>query len=58
MLSILIFHRVLAVKDELIPDLPDVVEFEQQMKWVRRWFNVLPLATAVEHCSRVDPCAR
>jgi len=47
-LSILIFHRVLAAKDQLIPDSPDVVEFEQQMKWVRRWFNVLPLATAVE----------
>jgi len=47
-LSILIFHRVLPVKDELIPDLPDVLEFERKMLWVRRWFNVLPLSGAID----------
>ena len=47
-LSILIFHRVLAVSDPLIPDLPTSAEFEANMRWVRDWFNVLPLAEAVE----------
>jgi len=47
-LSILIFHRVLSVKDELLPDLPDALEFERKMLWIRRWFNVLPLSTAVD----------
>lgn len=47
-LSILIFHRVLPAKDELMPDLPDVVEFERMMLWTRNWFNVLPLSNAVE----------
>src|SRR5262245_33713801 len=47
-LSILIFHRVLPAKDELLPDLPDAAEFERKMCWVRRWFNVLPLGGAIE----------
>lgn len=47
-LSILIFHRVLATKDELLPDLPDAFEFERKMLWIRRWFNVLPLSSAVD----------
>jgi peptidoglycan/xylan/chitin deacetylase (PgdA/CDA1 family) len=47
-LSILIFHRVLAAKDTLLPDLPDAAEFEQSMSWVRQWFNVLPLRDAVQ----------
>lgn len=47
-LSILIFHRVLAVPDPLFPDLPDVAAFETRMRWVRDWFNVLPLAQAIE----------
>ena len=46
-LSILIFHRVLAQHDPLNPDEPDVAEFEARMRWVRAWFNVLPLADAV-----------
>ena len=47
-LSILIFHRVLAAPDPLFPDLPDVAEFEARMRWVRDWFNVLPLAQAID----------
>jgi peptidoglycan/xylan/chitin deacetylase (PgdA/CDA1 family) len=47
-LSILIFHRVLARPDPLSPDEPDVVEFEAQMRWVRSWFNVLPLGAAID----------
>lgn len=47
-LSILIFHRVLPQPDPLAPDEPDATAFEEQMRWVRNWFNVLPLAEAVE----------
>lgn len=47
-LSILIFHRVLATPDALAPDEPDTIRFEAQMRWVREWFNVLPLSDAVD----------
>lgn len=47
-LTILIFHRVLAHPDPLLPDEPDRSEFEARMRWVKRWFNVLPLEDAVE----------
>jgi peptidoglycan/xylan/chitin deacetylase (PgdA/CDA1 family) len=46
-LSILIFHRVLAERDPLSPDEPDAERFETQMRWVRDWFNVMPLSQAV-----------
>ncbi|GHT94308.1 polysaccharide deacetylase [Betaproteobacteria bacterium] len=46
-LSVLIFHRVLAAPDPLLPDEPDVVRFDVLMRWVSRWFNVLPLDQAV-----------
>ena len=46
-LTVLIFHRVLQVVDPLRIGVPDVVGFEQRMRWVRRWFNVIPLADAV-----------
>ncbi len=46
-LSILIFHRVLPQADPLFDDIPDAARFEEQMRWVGRWFNVLPLAEAV-----------
>jgi len=46
-LSILIFHRVLAQADPLFPELPTAAVFEQHMRWVKRWFNVLPLSKAV-----------
>lgn len=47
-LSILIFHRVLAEPDPLFVDLPDAAAFEQRMRWVRAWFNVMPLPEAIE----------
>jgi peptidoglycan/xylan/chitin deacetylase (PgdA/CDA1 family) len=47
-LSILIFHRVLPAPDPLFGDIPDAARFEQEMRWVTRWFNVLPLADAVD----------
>lgn len=46
-LSILIFHRVLPAADPLLPELPTAAEFETTMRWVRAWFNVLPLPQAV-----------
>jgi peptidoglycan/xylan/chitin deacetylase (PgdA/CDA1 family) len=46
-LSILIFHRVLPKLDPLFDDTPDAARFEQQLQWVSRWFNVLPLSEAV-----------
>lgn len=45
-LSILIFHRVLAQPDALSPDEPDLNRFEQELRWISRWFNVLPLDEA------------
>ncbi|HEX6707564.1 MAG TPA: polysaccharide deacetylase family protein [Albitalea sp.] len=47
-LSILIFHRVLPQSDPLQPDEPDAAEFETRMRWIKAWFNVLPLAQAVD----------
>ena len=47
-LSIMIFHRVLPQPDQLFPDDLDARAFETQMRWVRSWFNVLPLDAAVE----------
>lgn len=47
-LSVLIFHRVLAAHDPLQPGEPTVEEFERQLRWVKAWFNVLPLADAIQ----------
>lgn len=46
-LSILIYHRVLAIQDPLLPDIPDRLDFERQMIFIRRYFNVLSLGEAV-----------
>lgn len=46
-LSVLIYHRVLAVPDPLLPNEPAADEFERTMKWVRDAFNVIPLAEGV-----------
>lgn len=51
-LSILIFHRVLEAPDPLFPDLPDAVAFERMMRWVKAWFNVLPLTEAAVRLER------
>lgn len=47
-LNILIFHRVLSAPDALCPDAIDAVRFEAQLRWLRSWFEVLPLADAVQ----------
>lgn len=47
-LSILIFHRVLATPDPLLPDEPDATRFEELMRWVGGWFTVLPLPEAID----------
>ena len=47
-LSILIFHRVLAEPDPLFPEVPTAADFEARMRWVRAWFNVLPLGAAID----------
>ena len=46
-LSVLIYHRVPAEKDELLSDEPDATEFESTMRWVKSTFNVIPLADGV-----------
>lgn len=47
-LAVLIFHRVLATKDDLLPYEPDAAEFSALMSLASRCFNVLPLTEAVE----------
>jgi peptidoglycan/xylan/chitin deacetylase (PgdA/CDA1 family) len=46
-LSVLIFHRVLAQPDSLFPEEVDAQRFESLCRWLRSWFNVLPLDEAV-----------
>lgn len=46
-LSILIYHRVLAAPDPLLPDLPDVATFDRHLRLLKRCFRVLPLSTAI-----------
>ena len=50
-LSTLIFHRVLAAPDPLLPDEPNAAEFEHRMRWLQRHFNVIPLADAAARLS-------
>jgi peptidoglycan/xylan/chitin deacetylase (PgdA/CDA1 family) len=47
-LSILIYHRVLARPDPLFPDEIDAQRFEQQLRYLKANFNLLPLCDAVE----------
>ncbi|MDD5297582.1 MAG: polysaccharide deacetylase family protein [Rhodocyclaceae bacterium] len=46
-LSVLIFHRVVQVRDPLFPLEPDAAEFAAKLSLVKRWFNVLPLDEAI-----------
>lgn len=46
-LSVLIFHRVRPTIDPLFPGEPDALRFEQQLRWVKGWFQVLPLPEAI-----------
>jgi peptidoglycan/xylan/chitin deacetylase (PgdA/CDA1 family) len=45
-LSILIFHRVLPAPDPLFSDLPDRARFDEILRWLAAWFNILPLDDA------------
>ena len=47
-LSIFVFHRVLPAPDPLFPDVPDAQRFSTILRWLKRWFNVLPLDEAVK----------
>ncbi|GJJ03150.1 polysaccharide deacetylase [Duganella rhizosphaerae] len=47
-LSILVYHRVLAQADPLLPELPDVRLFDRHMALLKRCFRVLPLSRASE----------
>ncbi|MCY4756637.1 polysaccharide deacetylase family protein [Pelomonas aquatica] len=46
-LTVLIFHRVLREPDPLFPDEVDAARFDELLAWVKSWFNVLPLDTAI-----------
>ena len=46
-LSILIFHRVLPALDPLFPGEQYASRFDEMLRWVGRWFRVLPLDEAV-----------
>ncbi len=48
-LPILIFHRVLARTDALLPDEPDAVRFDKLMHHVSRCYRVLTLGDAITH---------
>ncbi|ENO90594.1 polysaccharide deacetylase family protein [Thauera linaloolentis] len=57
-LSILIFHRVLTEPDPLFPGEVDRQRFDELMRWVAGWFNVLPLDEAVGRLERGELPAR
>jgi peptidoglycan/xylan/chitin deacetylase (PgdA/CDA1 family) len=47
-LLVLIYHRVLAAHDPLLPDEPDAATFAAQMDLLARLFNVIPFGEAME----------
>lgn len=47
-LIVLIYHRVLATRDPLLPDEPDAATFAAQMDLIHANFNVLPLREAAD----------
>jgi peptidoglycan/xylan/chitin deacetylase (PgdA/CDA1 family) len=47
-LSILIYHRVFAQPDAFHADVPDTTMFSWQMQLLHRYYNVVPLAQAIE----------
>ena len=47
-LTALIFHRVLPVKDPLLPEIPDAEEFDRTLRWIGEQFTVLPALEACE----------
>lgn len=46
-LTILILHRVLPERDEIFPNQFHAATFRERMRWIRSWFNVMPLEEAV-----------
>jgi peptidoglycan/xylan/chitin deacetylase (PgdA/CDA1 family) len=46
-LNIFIYHSVKAATDPLMPSEPDVARFDGILRFLGRWFTVLPLAEAV-----------
>lgn len=57
-LLVLIYHRVLAEADPLLPDEPDAATFAAQMDLLASTFNVLPLREAIERLRTGALCAR
>ncbi len=57
-LTVLIFHRVLAARDELWPEEWVAQEFELVCRWMAEWFQVLPLDHAVERLAQGNLPAR
>jgi peptidoglycan/xylan/chitin deacetylase (PgdA/CDA1 family) len=45
--SIFIFHRVLGQKDVNRHLVPSVDEFDRMLGWIRAWFDVIPLSSAM-----------
>jgi peptidoglycan/xylan/chitin deacetylase (PgdA/CDA1 family) len=46
-LSVLIYHRVPAERDDLLPGEPCAADFERTMRWLKSVFNVIPLSEGV-----------
>jgi peptidoglycan/xylan/chitin deacetylase (PgdA/CDA1 family) len=57
-LSIFVFHRVLPSPDPIFPEELDAARFEERMRWIRMWFNVLPLDDAIRHLGAAKLPAR
>lgn len=57
-LSILIFHRVLSVPDELFPGEMHADRFDAVCRWLKRWFQVLPLDEAAQRLTQGQLPAR
>ncbi len=51
-LTILIFHHVHARRDDLFPNDMHADAFRERMRWIRAWFNVLPLEEAAAALQR------
>lgn len=48
-LSILIFHRILDRQDPMLKGEIDIKQFDSQMFWIKRFYNVLDLNTAMDN---------
>jgi peptidoglycan/xylan/chitin deacetylase (PgdA/CDA1 family) len=51
-LTILMFHRVHEQPDTLFPNQMHAAVFHERMRWIRNWFNVLPLDHATAALAR------